>query len=709
MYIHDRHIQSEKEEFLGRISFSHNLAESLLNWKEIDSLVIAINGEWGSGKSSILNLVKEYIKNLNLKDKPTLIEFNPWLFSENDNIIEQFFQEIAYKLELNKDSKNDKKIAEKLRYYSKILSLIPDKNLVIDTSSKIVIFLGLLGVTIPKLSEWFAPHKTWFSNLFYISGIVLIAFEVFKDYFKNYIEIFESKLKVRQKSAFEIKAEIRDTLLKRDKKLLIIIDDIDRLNEKEIKQMLRLVRINADFPNTIYLLAFDKRLIEKYIGDQTKISGKDYLEKIIQVNFEIPLINKSKIESYLFKELDRIVENLPQSANKYFETNINYWANVYNLGIKNFFSNIRDVKRYISSLEFNISQMCQKNVMEVNPIDFIAIEAIRLFAPEFYSFMKNQKLLFTTTDNYPNEIKDKGKQEIKDAIDFLPNATKESIKELIQKLFPQLQGILEDNPIIYDNHWQIVWNKDLRICSSSNYDAYFTLIPAGSEEEISRFEIENLLSKTNKIDEFEEQLNIYIRNNKIKKILQKILEFTGDKEIIPQTNIKNILQALYNISDDLPDDRENKSEIGINILLSQVDHQLLKRGNKDENFKLLKEIIKSSKGIFGPVQIISNELSIIKENKDLSLSNIHEDNIEELKIICLEKIIENKDNLLNSNFFLFKLYRWREWDKEGSLYQYLDSILKNDDDMCKFLSKFIMVGNTPLIFLAFITRSIANI
>ena len=140
MYIHDRHIQSEKEEFLGRISFSHNLAESLLNWKEIDSLVIAINGEWGSGKSSILNLVKEYIKNLNLKDKPTLIEFNPWLFSENDNIIEQFFQEIAYKLELNKDSKNDKKIAEKLRYYSKILSLIPDKNLVIDTSSKIVIF-----------------------------------------------------------------------------------------------------------------------------------------------------------------------------------------------------------------------------------------------------------------------------------------------------------------------------------------------------------------------------------------------------------------------------------------------------------------------------------------------------------------------------------------------------------------------------------------
>jgi len=198
-----------------------------------------------------LNLVKEYIKNLNLKDKPTLIEFNPWLFSENDNIIEQFFQEIAYKLELNKDSKNDKKIAEKLRYYSKILSLIPDKNLVIDTSSKIVIFLGLLGVTIPKLSEWFAPHKTWFSNLFYISGIVLIAFEVFKDYFKNYIEIFESKLKVRQKSAFEIKAEIRDTLLKRDKKLLIIIDDIDRLNEKEIKQILRLVRINADFPNTI--------------------------------------------------------------------------------------------------------------------------------------------------------------------------------------------------------------------------------------------------------------------------------------------------------------------------------------------------------------------------------------------------------------------------------------------------------------------------
>jgi len=60
--------------------------------------------------------------------------------------------------------------------------------------------------------------------------------------------------KLDDKTLNDLKKDLNDLLQKRKKKLIIVVDDIDRLNHKEIKQMLQLVKINADFPNTIYLL-----------------------------------------------------------------------------------------------------------------------------------------------------------------------------------------------------------------------------------------------------------------------------------------------------------------------------------------------------------------------------------------------------------------------------------------------------------------------
>jgi len=90
--------------------------------------------------------------------------------------------------------------------------------------------------------------------------------------------------------------------------LIIVVDDIDRLNHKKLKQMLQLVKINADFPNTIYLLPFERNVIEQNLSEQAGVSGREYLEKIIQVDFDIPAIQESKLHKYLFSQLDAIVK-----------------------------------------------------------------------------------------------------------------------------------------------------------------------------------------------------------------------------------------------------------------------------------------------------------------------------------------------------------------------------------------------------------------
>ncbi|WP_228767458.1 P-loop NTPase fold protein [Vibrio hibernica] len=89
----DRPISKIEDDLLGRASFSDNLAKALSSWKGIDSLVVALHGRWGSGKSSIKNMVLE---KLSKSSQPLdVIEFNPWEWAAQDKITSSFFTEIS--------------------------------------------------------------------------------------------------------------------------------------------------------------------------------------------------------------------------------------------------------------------------------------------------------------------------------------------------------------------------------------------------------------------------------------------------------------------------------------------------------------------------------------------------------------------------------------------------------------------------------------
>lgn len=692
MFIYDKPIETEKDDFLGRKRFSQHLGKALLDWKEKESLVIAIFGEWGSGKSSVINLASENIEKSNHENKPTIIEFNPWIFSEEDSLGEHFFNEIAKELEIRKDTEKDKNIAKKLKFYASLLSLTPEKNLLSGLSSKTLLILGLIGISSSQIINWLKIPTHWIQNILLIGGFLLVLIELFKGYLTKFADYFEKKAEYYSKSVSEVKREIKKELIDRQKKLVIVIDDIDRLNQSEIRQIFRLIRVNADFPNTIYLLAFDRKIIEKNLEEQVGVSGKDYLNKVVQVNFDVPFARPSKISTFLFKELDRILTVLPESAQKYFGHDDPYWANIYHSGFKDFFKNIRDVKRFASSLEFNISQMYQGEVMEVNPIDFIAIEAIRAFAPDFYLFMRNKGTLFTSTDrDTSSRDNNPRKDEIKKALNELPNETKESVLELIKRLFPQVDGLFQYGYSSHGYEWQSTWSNNLRVCATNNFDSYFTLIPGGDEDELSQFEIEDILNKSNSEEEFEKIVREYINKGKIRKVLQRIQDFTGDQNRISQDNAKNVVKALFNISDDLPEEKVGMWDFGADMDLMRIIYQLLKReADKNKNFELLKEAMLSSKGIFGPVQKVSLESSRKEKGKDSDEFVVPEDKIEELQKLCLEKIKSNNtDALLKHKNLLYILYRWKEWDKEGKWKEFIKEIIDDNAKLLLFITKFV--------------------
>lgn len=690
MFLIDEPIQNFDEDLLGRKEFSKKLGQSLLSWDEHESLVVALYGKWGSGKSSIINLALEEIKNNDTG--LNIFIFNPWIFSSSQNIEKTFFEELAKVFQLYDKSDKDQKIAQKIRKYSSLLGLIPNK---VDLSG--FYKTSLLFLTASIFTNYVSIIKNFVQNNKILSFVasdifpIIVAFLFVCGLGSKYLKKVYEYIQNRNESwsIQDYKEKIQKAISSKKKKLLIVIDDIDRLSSTEMRQIFKIVRLNADFQNTIYLLSFDRNIIEKNLDEQPGVSGKDFLEKIIQVNFEVPFAKKEVISKFLFQELDRIIQKLP-NVDKFFDQT--HWGNIYHAGLKEFFTDIRSIKRFVSSLEFNLSLLHKQDVLEVNPIDFIAIEAFRIFVPDFYKFMNGRSELFTETEkeSRSGEKKKERKLQIETALkDFTKKDQNQNVLKVLLELFPQLNGIFENTS--YGSDWISSWQKKLRIAAPQMYDCYFSLIPGGDESEIGEYELKSFIDKAENLVDLENSLKSYISNGKIRKLLSKIQTVTDNNEIFTELKRTNLIQALFNVSDTLPDNREGMFDFGSMMDVMRIVYQLLKTNDKKNNFEILKECILNSKSISAPLRKVSYERP---DDDKTSSALIEKENFQDLVNLCLSKIedLKTSNELLHNSHCVSALYFWNEYGKKEEVKSFIDNVIESDAGLVEFLKNFIDVG-----------------
>jgi predicted KAP-like P-loop ATPase len=87
----DQPISRPQDDILSRADFSKSLATALRNWEEDSSLVTALYGAWGSGKSSVKNMVRHYLRE-EPATCPIIVEFNPWMYSTPELLAEPFLE-----------------------------------------------------------------------------------------------------------------------------------------------------------------------------------------------------------------------------------------------------------------------------------------------------------------------------------------------------------------------------------------------------------------------------------------------------------------------------------------------------------------------------------------------------------------------------------------------------------------------------------------
>ena len=229
MIIIDNDIKCTKDDLLDFKKLYESISNHLSYYEEKDTLIISIEGEWGSGKTSLSNFIIEKIEEIEEKNivsneilhkKIFVIKFSPWMITDLNNLIKYFFSELM---------KTILKINKKLK-----------KQQVIDDFKKFV--------------QLITPDK------FTIGGA-----EYSIDKFFN-----------SEESIFKSKVKIANYLKDLESKILIVVDDIDRLTDSETEIFFRLIKGIADFDNLIYLLLFDKVIVSNSLKTFKNEDGEKY-------------------------------------------------------------------------------------------------------------------------------------------------------------------------------------------------------------------------------------------------------------------------------------------------------------------------------------------------------------------------------------------------------------------------------------------------
>lgn len=650
MYYSDKPIQNVNEDSLGRANFSKILARTLFNLKTTDTFTVGLYGKWGTGKTSIVNMALQELEILQ-KDEPNktvIIHFEPWQFHDSKQLLNQFLIRLANEFK-NKKDKNMNDIGRALQTYSGAFAF-----------AELIPFVG--GV-ISNLGQ---------------KAVSQIGKKIERG---NIVE----------KDVLEQKKHITELLEKQDAKILVVIDDIDRLCSEQIRQVFQLVASVAKFPNTAYLLVFDKEIVIKALKRVQEGNGEDYLHKIIQMPIQMPDIKESKLHNALFLNLDKIIS---EYSVPFFPER---WNHLFTYCISPFITNLRDINRLLNSLKFKLTTISS----EIEFSDMVAICAIEIGVPRIFEWIKNHKNILVgdgdidfTTYKYTNkEWKAKYVSELEPLIIDCNMPIKGYAKtkidvviEALSYLFPPFAQKI-GNSCFFVNVNEA--RKRCLVCNTDKFNRYFD------------FDIDDVLVKKASVDEIifsynsDELQNYFIDTNSQGQIYEVLKEIEAVLPEIPENRCKILFSSLANVTCRF-NTKDSRGIFGQSTytLAEHLSFDILNVISKNERYSTFAESLNDSLAI--SIESYANLINMVELAYGRLAANGTERTeynklftLEELEL--LEKSFTDKCKTILEQVSLFDLPKWRmtlfllnSFDADYTK-KYISSSTNNDIHAIKYI------------------------
>lgn len=485
----DAPITSSADDDLGRAPVAHDFAESIRELDASQGLVVGVLGPWGHGKSSFINLMREQFES---DPALTVVDFNPWMFSGSNQLVNFFFTEIGAELNVRSKSRFGK-TADWLAQYGGILKPVSQ-------------FIPVPGAA--AIGEATAAALTGLADT------------------TN-----------ADRSAKKVREEITKELTALKQPIVVVIDDIDRLTTVEIREIFKLVRLTASFPNIIYLLAFDRERVEQALTEDG-IPGRAYLEKIVQLSFDVPQAPGNLLRSQVFEELNRI---LAPVANATLDES--RWSDVYWEVIDPLLANMRDVTRYAISARSTIKSLGN----EVDLVDLLAMEALRVFRPEITQRLSKLRTELTSTRELGGRKNDHSQKAIDTLLAGFPEDG-DAIRALFERVYPVAQQYIGNTH--YGSDWLSTWRTAHRMAHIDYLNLYFDRV--APDELVAFRDSERAFAVLNDAERLEEHLT-GLDSDQLETVIEGLTayeaQFTNEM-IIPGS------VALLNLIDRIPEKKD---------------------------------------------------------------------------------------------------------------------------------------------------------
>lgn len=513
----DSPLSNPKDDKFNRGNFSKKISDVLSKRNDKSSIVIGIYGSWGEGKTTVLDFIRYYLK---LDDNIITVNFNPWRYENEDKMLGYFYKDLAEAI-----GKKEKSFLQKMSIFTKNS---------ITTVSTIL-------------------NKKEIGEL--LSGVI------------------------PTQTIEKVKETVEKHLSKIEKKVVVFVDDIDRLEKDEIQTVFKIVKLNAQISNVSYVLAFDELIVANALKEKF-IDGRAYLEKIIQVPLELPKARREDLLNICLESISEAFTNegiiIDNDTSRKIDFN---FRKLFQYDIEN----PRQIARLVNSFSFSNSVLKG----EVDTHDLLVLEATKIFSPETYELVKNNKELFLPTLYEGSKLGERYNAKDKDRFeDFIANLDlkkKELSLNVIKLLFPNMSYLYTET-----NGERHLWKdiKKQKTINNPNYiDKYFTYgVPY---DDISDAVIDQFIDAVEENDLESMQYFLRLTDNKGIVFIDKLISRVD--QIIEEKKYTVICELIYLNSQFLLRKNRNYQDLCTRAL--ELICEFLAELTKDESTLLLETLL----------------------------------------------------------------------------------------------------------------------
>ncbi|HEX2828005.1 MAG TPA: P-loop NTPase fold protein [Burkholderiales bacterium] len=450
-----------------RVALARRVAALIGSYRGREALVVGIEGAWGAGKVEFTGLVLKALDEIGFA---VVLPFNPWSVSEQRELMSEFVAALA-------------------------AALTP----------------GESAVAPHQAQSYGARLRETAARSLRLSAQQPDTVRVAYDRERN--------------SPHEARGPIHDKLANLPGRLVVVMDDVDRIDEQQTRIVMKLVRIAASLPNLVFLLSYDRKRVAACLQEDDR-PGDDTLKALVHIAFTLPEPSRQELDHVLFARLRETVSRIHGDSR--VPDDDERWRDLVYAALPPLFCTIADIGGYTASLRYAFGLAGED---AIDTIDFIGIEAIRYFAPRVYAVMAANRTLFTSSASGDEASERRARYE--DLLRAAPEDVRAAIDGVCRCLFPALTGVA-------------VETGAARVASAASFPGYFRLgVP---EPLVSESEVLFLRRRFGSAAAVTGLLREYLDDGRLAPLL---LQLVNRSAIVSESDAKALLLGLWALEDDI--------------------------------------------------------------------------------------------------------------------------------------------------------------